>query len=301
MAHLVRLKGLAIGIAMLSLVAVLLELGPVAAGGSYQPGSAANRMVMWTSIDDLLSMSQAQLVQWNDEGVGGFAASVGLLSGMGGSQEFTGDPNTDLSTSQYSLEDRLKTSNIVSEAHALGMKLYLGFDLVNYFNTATPFADWFDDSAWSNTVLPSVAGVAGAAHLLGFDGIAMDGELYEQEGDVYTATWAWNYPGNTHTEQETRDEATFRGQQLMGAILQAFPDVQIADYAARFPDTWDSYVFDQSDDVTGSFQANLDINFWNGMTSVNGYSGIWFYDEVFNKDTGLTSGTAADMELRPHL
>ena len=83
MAHLVRLKGLAIGLAILSLVAVLLEVGPVAAGGSYEPGSAANRTVMWTGINDLLSMSQAQLAQWNDEGVGGFAASVELAPGYG--------------------------------------------------------------------------------------------------------------------------------------------------------------------------------------------------------------------------
>ena len=261
MAHLVRLKALAIGLAILSLVTVLLEVGPVAAGGSDEPGSAANRTVMWIGINDLLSMSQAQLAQWNDEGIGGFAASVGWLRGMGGGQSFTGDPSTDLSSSQYAVENQLQSSNIVSEAHALGMKLYLGFNLVNYYNTATPLADWFNDSAWSNTVLPGVAGLAGAAHLLGFDGIAMDGELYAEQGDVYTATWAWNYPGDTHTEQETRNEATLRGQQLMGAILQAFPDVQIADYNARFPDTWDSYVFDQNHGTEGAYQLNLDINF----------------------------------------
>ena len=97
-------------------------------------------------------------------------------------REFTGNPNTDLSSSQFAVEDQLKTSNIVSEAHALGMKLYLGFYLGNYYNTATPLADWFNDSAWMNTVLPSVSGLAGAAHLLGFDGISMDGELYAEEG-----------------------------------------------------------------------------------------------------------------------
>ena len=196
---------------------------------------------MWTGVNDLLSMSQAQLAQWNDEGVGGFVASVGLLSGMGGGQSFAGNPSTDLSSSQFTVEERLESSNIVSEAHALGMKLYLGFTC-NDYNTATPLADWFNDSVWLQHRAPQRAGWPGAAHLLGFDGIAMDGELYGQEGDVYTATWAWNYPGNTHTEQETRDEATLRGQQLMGAIFQAFPDVQIADYAASFPDTWDSYV-----------------------------------------------------------
>ena len=288
----VRLKGLAICLAILSLAAVLLEAGPVAAGGSNDPGSAASRTVMWIRITDLLSMSQSQLAQWKDEGIGGFAAGVEWLPGMGGNQEFTGDPNTDLSSSQFTLENQLKSSNIVSEAHALGMKLYLGLDFVNYYNTATPLADWFDDSAWANTVLPSVAGLAGAAHLLGFDGISMDGELYAQQGNVQTATWAWNYPGNTHTEQETRDEATLRGQQLMEAILQAFPEVQIADFAASFPDTWDSNVFDQNHGTEDAYQSNLDINFWDGMTSVDGYAGIWFYDETFYKDTGLSSGNA---------
>ena len=181
MAHFARLKALAIGLAVLSLVAVLVEAGPVGAGGSYDAGSAANRTVMWTGINDLLSMSQAQLAQWHDEGIGGFVASVGLLSGLGGGQSFTGDPSSNLSSTQFTVEDQLKSSNIVSEAHALGMKLYLGFELGNYYNTATPLADWFNDSAWSNTVLPSVAGLAGAAHLLGFDGIAMDGELYAKK------------------------------------------------------------------------------------------------------------------------
>ena len=48
----------------------------------------------------------------------------------------------------------------------------------------------------------------------------------------------------------------------MAAILQAFPNVQIADDAARFPDTWDAYVIDQSENVEDAYDANLDINFW---------------------------------------
>ena len=290
--QLARLRRLAVALVMLSSFAVMLGFGTGGADAAYQPGTAANRTVMWIGVDDLLSMSSADLTQWSQEGIGGFAANVGLLTGMGGTQKFTADPNADLSSSPYVIEDELKNSNIVAEAHALGMKLYLGLDLMNYFNTATPLADWFDDSAWSNTILPGVAGLAGAAHQLGFDGIAMDGELYQEVGNVKTATWAWNYPGNTHSEEQTREEVALRGQQLMAAILQAFPNVQIADDAARFPDTWDAYVIDQSENVEDAYDANLDINFWDGMTSVDGYAGIWFYDETFNKDTGLTSGNA---------
>ena len=277
---------------MLSSFAVMLGFGTGGADAAYQPGTAANRTVMWIGVNDLLSMSSADLTQWSQEGIGGFAANVGLLSGMGEPRRSRRTPAPTCRQVRTPLRMKLKSSNIVAEAHALGMKLYLGLDLMNYFNTATPLADWFDDSAWSNTMLPGVAGLAGAAHQLGFDGIAMDGELYQEVGNVKTATWAWNYPGNTHSEEQTREEAALRGQQLMAAILQAFPNVEIADDAARFPDTWDAYVIDQSDNVEDAYQANLDINVWDGMTSVDGYAGIWFYDETFNKDTGLTSGNA---------
>ena len=48
----------------------------------------------------------ADLTQWSQEGIGGFAANVGLLTGMGGTQKFTADPNADLSSSPYVIEDQ---------------------------------------------------------------------------------------------------------------------------------------------------------------------------------------------------
>jgi hypothetical protein len=153
---------------------------PPAGGTSLTvPGAAANRDVFWTNMSDLTSMSEAQLTQWHEEGIGGFVGETQWLPGMGGSGEMSGNPSA-VSGSNYSLEESIEASNIVARAHALGMKVYLAFYLVNYFNTQTPLAEWFDNSAWENTVIPAVQDVAAGAHMLGFDGIAMDQELYGQ-------------------------------------------------------------------------------------------------------------------------
>jgi hypothetical protein len=250
--------------------------------------SSANGLIMWTGASDLSSMTQSQLLTWHQDGVGGFVAGVSWLSGMGGTQTFTATGTGPAN----GVEAQLAASQIVARAHALGMKVYLGFNLENYFNTQTPLAEWFNDTSWANTVIPAVNGLAGAANELGFDGIAMDGELYAQTGDAYTATWAWDYPGNTHSEQQVRAEVTLRGRQLMTAILAAFPGVQIADIDASFPATWDSYALQQDGEGSDVFATNVDVNFWDGMTSVDGYSAIRFFDEMFYKNTGLSGGTA---------
>ncbi len=245
-------------------------------------------MIMWTGASDLYSMSDAELNDWKQDGVGGLVGSVAWLTGMGGSQVFTGDGTGPAG----GVESQLAGSNIVARAHALGMKLYLGFNLVNYYNTQTPLGEWFNNAEWDDVVLPAVRGLAGAARELGFDGIAMDGEIYAQQGGAQTASWSWDYPGNTHNEQAVRAEVTQRGRQLMTAILAAFPGVQIADYHASFPDTWDAYAEEQNGDGSDVYASNVDINFWDGMTSVSGYSAIRFYDEMFSKDTGVSGGTA---------
>ena len=60
----------------------------------------------------------------------------------------------------------------------------------NFQNTRTPLRDWFDDAGWKNDVLPQMAGLAGAAKLLGFDGLALDQEMYPQVGNIVTASWS---------------------------------------------------------------------------------------------------------------
>ena len=91
--------------------------------------------------------------------------------------------------------------------------MYLGSALVNAFNTTTPLAQWFDDSTWSNEVLPEIKNLAAAATAR-LAGISFDQELYDLSGNG-TATWNWDYTGNTHTEGQVGAEVRLRGQQVM--------------------------------------------------------------------------------------
>src|SRR3954466_12436993 len=86
--------------------------------------NAANRMTMWTTCNDLVSMTDAQLDTWKSRGVGGLVCMSGWLPAMGGTANWT----------------PLRNSNIGARAAARGIKIYLGAYLVNYWNTATPLA-----------------------------------------------------------------------------------------------------------------------------------------------------------------
>ena len=163
---------------------------------------------------------------------------TGRLRGLGGAQDFSGDPNASLAGANYALQRSLRDSRIVERAKARGMKLYLGVKLANYYNDATPLKEWFDDAGWSREVLPKMRNLAAAAKLYGFAGIALDQELYPSQGGVATATWAWDYPGNTRSESAVRAKARQRGAELMGAILDGFPGAELVVYHFDFPGDW---------------------------------------------------------------
>ena len=224
-----------------------------------------------------------ELDEWKSRGVDGFVCMTERLRGLGGSQDFTGDPAADLSTSNYRLQRALRDSNVVERAAARGMKLYLGVQLTNYYNPSTPLLDWFDDPGWSQKVLPKIGDVAAAAKLLGFAGIAFDQEMYPQQDGVQTATWSWDYPGNTHSEAEVREQARQRGAEVMDEILAAFPRAEFAVYHAFFPGDWRELIQEQVNGLTNTSTDRVDIDFWNGMTSVEGYGAIRFFDSVFYK------------------
>jgi hypothetical protein len=88
----------------------------------------------------------------------------------------------------------------MARAKAKGVSMYLSFWLVNYWNLTTPLVEWFDDARWASVAIPRIRDFARAAKLLGFAGISYDPELYTQSSGTGSATWKWNYPGNTRTE-----------------------------------------------------------------------------------------------------
>jgi hypothetical protein len=254
---------------------------------------SADGMIFWLRCDRIAALTDAELDEWKSRGVDGFACMVGQLRGMGGTQDFTSDPTANLDADNYSLQKELQDSDIVGRANARGMKMYLGTKLVNYFNRSTPLSDWFDDAGWANAVLPKMSDLAGAAKALGFAGLAFDQELYPQTGNVESASWDWDYPGNTHTESEVRAEATQRGQQLMSTIVGAFPGAELVAYDVEFPDTWEALVQGVVNGEQGAFASRLDINFWDGLTSVDGYGAIRLIDAIFYKSPQVGTWDAA--------
>ena len=221
----------------------LVVLGPAPIGGPARAaddaGTAAHRLILWVSCQkDVVPLTNPELDTWKARGVDGFVCMTGRLRNLGGAQDFSGDPNASLTGANYALQRSLRDSRIVERAAARGMKLYLGVKLANYYNDATPLKEWFDDAGWSTEVLPKMRDLAAAAKLYGFAGIALDQELYPSQGGVATATWAWDYPGNTRSEAQVRAKARQRGAELMGAILDGFPGAEFAVHHALFPGDW---------------------------------------------------------------
>jgi hypothetical protein len=279
----------AFGRAALALLTVLVSaLLPQCASAAR--AKSAVRAVLWTRCDQIVGLSDAQLDQWRARGVGGFVCATSQLYEMGGSQQWTADHNADLSGPEFSLQRSIRDSNIVARASTRGMKLYLGFYLVNYWNRATPLADWYDDAAWSGTVLPQVRNIAGAANQLGFAGLAFDGELYPQYG-AYTATWSARYPGNLHDVAGTRAMVKKRGADLMRTVVGAFPGVEVANSHLQFPDSWWGVVERQVNGDRAFAADSVMPSFWDGITSVEGYTAIRFYDDVFYKTPHIPYST----------
>jgi hypothetical protein len=273
--------------------------GSSASGPPIPEGQHAShgtvRFLMWISVADCVGLGDAQLSEWKSRGAGGFVCGVGPLAGMGSKQEFAAAPAT-LAGAQYSLEQSLVTSKVVSRAATLGMTMYLGFELSNAFNSATPLGQWFDDSTWSNDVLPAIQNLAAAARQLGFAGVSFDQELYDLSGNG-KATWNWNYPGNTHTEGQVRAEVRLRGQQVMRALVTGFPNIKILAYDTRFPATWDAHVSDYAFGTSDAYASSVQIDFWDGLTAVDGYAKVLFLDAMFYRDPGIP-GASWDAALQ---
>src|SRR2546425_8310725 len=255
----------------------------LASTASAQAANSADRLIMWVDCGDLVNMTDSQIDYWHSLGVDGFVCESGRLWGMGGTHRFTGNLSALGTSASYSFEKSLYDSNIVGRLKARGMSANLAVYLTNYYNTSTPLDDWFDDSGWSGTVLPDMSDLAAAAKSLGFAGIAFDNELYTQVGGAQSASWGWNYLGNTHTETQVRAQARLRGQQIMQALLQQYPGIEIAVYGAKFPQSWGEDVQKLVNGASNAFANNLDINFLDGLSGASGYSAIRLYDAEFYK------------------
>ena len=271
--------------------------GSTLARPSVPVSGGSARFLMWTNDSDCLHLSESKLMEWKSRGAGGFVCGIGMIDGVGGSQAFAAAPPATLAASKYELERELASNGVVSRASALGMSMYLSFELANDSNPETPLAPWFDNSAWSGVVLPQIENLAAAAKQLGFAGVAVDQELYDVDNLGKEGTWNWDYPGNTHTEAQVRAEAQKRGNQVMRGLLEGFPDIRIPVYDAFFPGTWDAAIESYAEGTSDPYGNSVQIDFWNGLTAADGYAEILFLDATFFREPGIP-GASWDAALQ---
>ena len=252
-------------------------------------GAAASRIIVWAGCTEVLGLSDAELDQWRSRGIGGFVCKTNYLYDLGGSQNFTADPNASLSGTAYNLQRWIRDSQIVNRAAARGIKLWLGIGLDNYWNSRTPLVEWFDNAGWAD-VVTNTRNLAGGVRQLGFAGLAFDEELYGTSTGPQ-GTWEWDYPGNTHSEAAVRGEVRGRGAQFMQAIVDGFPNVDIVDIHPLLPEGWSELVQQVVNNDNHAFEGLVTTNFWDGMTSVNGYGAIRFMDHTFEKGSSLQDAT----------
>jgi len=263
------------------------------------PGNA-HRMILWTRYEDLVTLSDAELDLWKSRGVDGFVIQTRYLDEMGGIEMWTADPNDPLNLivegqDVHERQRTLRDNQFAQRCHTRGMTAYLGFDLSNYHNLSTPLKVWDDDAGWTH-IIPIVHGVAGAAKLLGMDGIATDSENYRSDSQ----TWNWDYPGVTDTEATVRSLARQRGREFMNAVLAGFPNVEIINYRLEVPGDWEEKVQEQVNHVVGVWDKSVFPDFWGGIVDAGGFSAIHFFDPIFYKSWQVGSGwdPALDYNLK---
>jgi carboxypeptidase family protein len=264
--------------------------------GSGSGRNTADLLIFWSGCDKVADLSGVQLDRLMNAGVDGFVCSAGRLPGMGGDQRFTGDPGARLAGGSFRLQRALRDSAVVRRARDGSLRLYLGFKASDYTNPNTPFKEWFDDRAWSRDVLGPVRDLAAAARSLGFEGLALDQELYRVSGGASTASWSWDYPGSNRPEREVRAAVERRGRQLMTAMLAGYPGLELVAYDTVVPGNWEEEVQRIVNDDPDAFADDVRIDFWAGLASVQGYAAIRWLESVLYKSPHLTRDWSVALE-----
>lgn len=229
---------------------------------------------------------------WKSRGVDGLVVQTKYLDEMGGTEMWTSDPNAPLSgvidegADVHVMQRKLRDSRFAERCHERGIQVYLGMYLSNYHNLQTPLKVWTDDTGWKQ-VTQLARDFAGAAKLLGMDGLATDSEMYRDDS---RQTWNWDYPGNTQSEATVRALAKQRGKELMEAILAGFPNVEIINYRIEIPGSWEEQVQAQVNKVQGVWNRSVFVDFWGGMVEPGGFYAIYFLDPIFYKSWHIRSG-----------
>ena len=79
----------------------------------------------------------------------------------------------------------------------------------------------------------------------------------------------------------------------MDTVLGEFQGAEFAVYNFSFPGDWNEVVKEEVTGVEAAAEDLLYLDFWDGMTSVEGYSAIRFYDSIFYKTPHVGTWDAA--------
>lgn len=214
---------------------------------------------------------------------GAQASTNPSLPGANTLARWTADPNADLSVAGYEWQRQIVNSNFVARAHSFGLNnLYLGFYARNQYNIHTMFWDWFDDVDWLDPLTTEIHNLAGAAKMMGFNGLTIDCEGLTVGNPPGVPSFDWNVYGGGHGgEAPVRAKIKARGAQLMQAMLDVFPGIELNLYHTI--SSWEDI---KQHKVNGApidavpVNSGL-VNFLDGLTSVPGYSRIRLIDATF--------------------
>ena len=154
-----------------------------------QANNSATEVTMRLGGSHCAGMTDEEMERWQRWGIKSFTCNVKRFRTLGGTQEFTGDFSADLSSNVYQLQRLFLESTVIARAKARGMKMYLDFYLVNYWNTSTPLSDWFDDENWNKELLPRIR------DLSAFAGLFMDlgrgpGSVARRLDPLHRGSWS---------------------------------------------------------------------------------------------------------------
>lgn len=221
------------------------------------PTPSQNVLVLWMKLSDAITATDQNLAQLASLGVNGLCLQGAELPGLGGTDVW--------SQVTKSFVDRCKAQGIT--------KVWLLWRSDTGKADPCPYGEWFDDSRW-NPALTAMGTIAAHAKAIGCAGVAFDHEPYSG------ASWKWQYAGNTRSEPAVRAEAKIHGVQVMTAIVNQFPNVEILSYWDRFDGS--KQASDEGRPPKPLFSAEwCHIDYWDGLTSVPGWKSVGFADAAF--------------------
>jgi len=183
---------------------------------------------------------------------------------------------------------------------ARGMALHVS---TNVATSTAPFADLFDDAAWTLAEgrLRYLAAQAATANA---NGLALDLEPYGYDASM----WSVAYPGNTRSESVTRAKMRERARQIAPILAAAGPLVIYPSSTASFPGSYNDVVQTAAGNGSDLYAHNMFSDFLAGL--LDGGVKITLTDGVFASgpqapgrtwDTGIAESVSRTTTAFPGL